>query len=149
MFTLEAPPGFQGLRDDLPIHVYQRSLPHWRQDGATYFVTFRLNDVIPLPQQRLLNDLKAHWRREHPPPHSQRQMAELARILGRESEKWLDAGLGSCWEESYDRIVRDAEHLWRRLQCIGRNGAKAGLIEGEFSGWVRPEWEEIGWRFED
>jgi putative transposase len=29
------------------VRVYQRNLPHWRQDGATYFVTFRLGDSIP------------------------------------------------------------------------------------------------------
>jgi putative transposase len=28
-------------------HVYQRHLPHWRKEGAVYFVTFRLADSIP------------------------------------------------------------------------------------------------------
>ena len=41
-----APPGFQGLRTDIPVTVYYRHLPHWRQDGATYFVTFRLADSL-------------------------------------------------------------------------------------------------------
>ena len=36
------PPGFQGLRADIPIVIYRRNLPHWRQVGASYFVTFRL-----------------------------------------------------------------------------------------------------------
>jgi len=26
---------------------YERNLPHWRQPGATYFITFRLNDSLP------------------------------------------------------------------------------------------------------
>ena len=26
---------------------YSRNLPHWRYEGATYFVTFRLNDSVP------------------------------------------------------------------------------------------------------
>jgi putative transposase len=29
------------------VRIYQRSLPHWRQDGAMYFVTFRLGDSVP------------------------------------------------------------------------------------------------------
>jgi len=29
------------------VRIYRRNLPHWRQDGATYFVTFRLGDSIP------------------------------------------------------------------------------------------------------
>lgn len=47
MWNLSAPPEFQGLRDDLPLTVYFRHLPHWRQEGATYFVTFRLIDALP------------------------------------------------------------------------------------------------------
>ncbi len=29
------------------VRIYRRNLPHWRQDGATYFVTFRLGDSLP------------------------------------------------------------------------------------------------------
>src|SRR4051794_6353839 len=38
MWNLPAPPGFQGLHPHKPLTVYVRHLPHWRQDGATYFV---------------------------------------------------------------------------------------------------------------
>jgi hypothetical protein len=41
-----APPGFQGLHPDIPVTFYYRHLPHWRQDGATYFVTFRLAEHL-------------------------------------------------------------------------------------------------------
>lgn len=51
MLNLSAPPNFRGLDPDKPIRVYYRYLPHWRQDGATYFVTFRLGDA--LPQEKL------------------------------------------------------------------------------------------------
>ena len=40
-FNLDAPPGFRGLHPDIPVTMYERHLPHWRQDGATYFVTFQ------------------------------------------------------------------------------------------------------------
>lgn len=41
-------PDFYGLDPAKPLRVYSRNLPHWRQDGATYFVTFRLADSIPV-----------------------------------------------------------------------------------------------------
>ena len=42
-----APPGFRGLDPNKSLRIYTRHLPHWRQDGATYFVTFRLADSLP------------------------------------------------------------------------------------------------------
>lgn len=47
MWDLCPPPDFQGLRPDRPLTMYHRKLPHWRQDGATYFVTFHLADSLP------------------------------------------------------------------------------------------------------
>jgi hypothetical protein len=42
-----AKPVFLGFDPHAPVNIYRRHLPHWRQDGATYFVTFRLGDSIP------------------------------------------------------------------------------------------------------
>jgi putative transposase len=57
---------------------------------------------------------------------------------------------GSVWqEESFDRIVRDEEHMYRCLQYIGANPSKAGLSAAECPRWIRPEWEACGWRFQD
>lgn len=39
---------FRGLDKASPITIYHRHMPHWRQDGVWYFVTFRLADSIPL-----------------------------------------------------------------------------------------------------
>jgi putative transposase len=62
----------------------------------------------------------------------------------------LVARSGSQWqEESYDRIIRDEEHLYQCIQYIGRNPAKARLLAGEFRMWVRPSWESLGWKFEE
>ena len=47
MWNLPAPPGFHGLHPHKPLTMYHRNLPHWRQDGATYFVTYRLADSLP------------------------------------------------------------------------------------------------------
>ncbi|MBU6172204.1 MAG: transposase [Planctomycetes bacterium] len=221
-WNLEPPPSVQGLREDLPIKVYQRNLPHWRQSVATYFVTFRLADSIPQECLELLQKLRAEWATKNPPPHSREALDQLARILHERTEYWLDQGMGSCilkderisrlvddslkhfhqtryelgasvimsnhvhcivrplptvdieledilgnlkafsakqingildqsgviWQqESYDRIIRDPEHLWRCLQYIGKNPAKARRSGESCRLWVYPQWEALGWGF--
>ena len=229
-FHLDPPPGFCGLNSFEDIEIYTRHLPHWRQKGATYFVTFRLADSLPKKKLEELKQIKIAWQRELDAREavgkltdSERKEAweRLARITFEKAERWLDQGMGSCalrdaetrqfvvdalkfyddeqyelgcyvvmpnhahlvirphgdqklenilagrkrkmsrdinhlrektgrspWqEESYDRIVRDAAHLWRCIQYIGNNPKKANLKEGDFAKWIRPDWEELGWRF--
>lgn len=56
---------------------------------------------------------------------------------------------GALWQdESFDRIIRDEEHLWRCLQYIGRNPNRAGLSSGQWRTWVRPDWSKRGWVIE-
>jgi REP element-mobilizing transposase RayT len=198
-------------------------MPHWRQVGATYFVTFRLADSLPRSKLDELASMKADWEQKHPEPRSQEALDELARFVFERVEHWLDQGLGSCllrdpqlaqmvvkalhhfdndryelgchvvmanhvhailrplqpeihplenilgswksftsrhinaviktdkaqWqEESYDRIIRDEEHLWRTIQYVGRNPEKAGLPRESCELWIKPEWEALGWMFE-
>jgi putative transposase len=221
-FHLAPPPDFHGLDPYKPIAAYHRHLPHWRQDGATHFVTFRLGDALP---QEKLNDLKRfrdHWEQTHPTARSKEDWETLARELFRREDAWLDEGYGechfrdpqfaaeleealmhfqnlryhiSCWvimpnhshllmrpydgwkletilqgmkrvvamrvnaslgkvgslwqDESYDRIVRDEEHLWRVVQYIGRNPETAGLPPSEWRCWVDLTREAAGWKFMD
>ncbi|MBN2686256.1 MAG: hypothetical protein JXR40_13330 [Pontiellaceae bacterium] len=44
---MNSDPTFSALNPHAPLQIYHRNLPHWRQDGATYFVTLRLGDSIP------------------------------------------------------------------------------------------------------
>ena len=44
---------------------YRRNLPHWRVEGATYFVTFRLSDSIPVAIAQRWRDERDHWLRSH------------------------------------------------------------------------------------
>ncbi len=222
-FNLEAPPNFRGLHPDLPITVYHRHLPHWRQAGATYFDTFRLGDSLPQSKLQFFKRLRAEWERTHPPPRNDEAWKAYAREVTNTAERWLDEGYGdchvserrwrddlrdrlhrfneqryflSCWaimpnhchvvirpfedhaledllgamkgvtarhinaalgtsgalweEESYDRIVRDEEHLWRVIQYIGRNPRLAGLAgEAYWRRWIHPEWERLGWKIQD
>ena len=223
MWNLAAPPGFQGLREDLPLRVYTRHMPHWRQIGATYFVTFRLGDSIPENRLRELAGLKAEWECRNPPPQPKSVLEQLARMIFERVEHWLDQGSESCvlkelhysslvqeslqhfhgdryelgasvimpnhvhcivrplhpsdsdledltgswksftarkinallqqtgalWQdESYDRIIRDEEHLWKSIQYIGRNPKNANLSAEACHLWINPDWQQLGWMFE-
>lgn len=222
MWNLPPPPGFQGFREDLPLTVYHRDLPHWRQSGATYFVTFRLHDSLPQSKLRQLRAIKSEWERRNPPPRTKAIWDELSRETLRRVERWLDQGMGSCcvrqsgvarlladelhredneryelgcyvimpnhvhavvrplepdsldledivrswkgpsacsinqrlqqsgtlWQrESFDRIIRDAEHLWRVIQYVGSNPRRAKLQTDQSRLWIRPSWVECGWKF--
>jgi hypothetical protein len=54
-------PPFIPFDEHRELRVYRRSLPHWRQDGATYFVTFRLGDSIPVNVTQAWNDERRRW----------------------------------------------------------------------------------------
>jgi REP element-mobilizing transposase RayT len=221
-FNLPPPPGFRGFHPDIPVTTYQRHLPHWRQDGATYFVTFRLTDALPQVKLAELKRWREEWERTHPEPRTESQWHEFARLHAVQTERWMDEGYGECvfrdpdiadlmsksmlhfqdercltftfavlpnhvhvvvkplgtwqleqllnswkgyvghcvnqrlnrdgplWqEESYDRIIRDEEHLFRVVQYIGSNPRIAGLPRTLWFRWIHPDWERAGWRFMD
>jgi putative transposase len=60
-------PVFVGFGDEDVWRVpgYRRNLPHWRVEGATYFVTFRLADSIPESIVHRWRDEDEHWLRAH------------------------------------------------------------------------------------
>lgn len=56
---------------------------------------------------------------------------------------------GEIWQqESYDRIIRDGEHLDRVIQYIGRNPANCKLPRERWCRWIDPAWQAAGWDFE-
>jgi len=60
-------PVFLPMEWDEPWAVpgYRRNLPHWRLQGATYFVTFRLADSIPAAVARRWEEDRKDWYRQH------------------------------------------------------------------------------------
>jgi putative transposase len=231
-WNLDPPPGFQGLRDDIPLKLYHRHLPHWRQDGATYFVTFRLADSLPKTKLRELDALRKAWKgrtdcQSVTSTDSRKDCQSvlhdpLSLAIMKKVEGWLDNGYGECWlkepavtqivrdamhygdglqyelgacvlmpnhvhailrplssadlslerilqsrkrrtaalinahidrdsrfwqSESYDRIIRDEEHLWRCVQYIGSNPSRAKLKESDCYRWISSEWQKKGWDF--
>jgi primosomal protein N' (replication factor Y) len=71
-------------------------LPHWRQDGAAYFVTFRLADSLPKQKLRQWEEERSLWRKEHPEPHDKTTRQEYYQLFPDRLQNWLDAGHGSC-----------------------------------------------------
>ena len=221
-FNKPTPPNFRGLHPDLPLRKYHRHLPHWRQEGATYAVTFRQSDSIPQTHLQSLKRWRSIWEQQHPEPRTEIEWKQFAQEITNKTERWMDEGYGSCvfresrfsrmmsdsllhfqnqrhftscfvvmpnhvhvvirpmssfeledclqrikqyvsthvnkdlkqegtlWEEeSYDRIVRDEEHLWKVVQYIGRNPKKAGIPVAQWLRWIHPDWQAAGWDFCD
>ena len=104
---------------------YRRHLPHWRREGATYFVTFRLWDSIPKEVWERFCQERLRWlqhRLSASSDHSvegaeQRSVSRLTRnnwkevlskLPQKDSEEYyrrfhkrmdtlLDSGSGACW----------------------------------------------------
>jgi type I restriction enzyme R subunit len=109
--VLRRPEAFKPFDEYQAVRIYQRNLPHWRQDGCTYFVTFRLADSIPEGvrkqwehEQRLwlaarniqYDGRNGTWRKQLDKltPEDRRL---FERHFNRQVQACLDRGLGECW----------------------------------------------------
>jgi REP element-mobilizing transposase RayT len=96
-------------KDD-PVEKTAANLPHWRQEGVIYFVTFRTADS--LPQERLQQWLKEkqEWLAAHPEPRDEEATKEYFERFPERIEYWLDQGYGAChlMEPAIREIVQDA-----------------------------------------
>ncbi len=79
-----------------PIGNLTGNLPHWRQQGATYFVTFRLADSLPHEKLRLWLKEREEWLAVHPEPHDEQTRLEYYQRFPERLQHWLDAGYGAC-----------------------------------------------------
>ncbi|MDD2239343.1 MAG: hypothetical protein PHI93_01640 [Kiritimatiellae bacterium] len=101
---------FQPFNSRAPITFYRRNLPHWRQEGCTYFVTFRLADSIPhqirlaweaerktwLAAHGLIGDLGGEKYTEHYWAINERVRRAFERRQAHQLLLELDRGHGSC-----------------------------------------------------
>ncbi len=104
--TFQLPPEFQCFNQRGAFRNYERNLPHWRQPGATYFLTFRLHDSLPAA---VLEDHKRELEQWRQRMAHERSVADgdlsvtttedyeafLIRS-GRLMEATMDEGHGSC-----------------------------------------------------
>ena len=99
-----------------PASVYSRALPHWQQEGATYFVTFRVADSLPQEVYKQWRDGRDAALREAQQAaklsdgEKQALAEKIAEEYGEELERHLDQGIGECWlrNPGVARIVEDA-----------------------------------------
>ncbi|MDA1051563.1 MAG: transposase [Planctomycetota bacterium] len=113
-FNLAAPPGFRGLDPHLPVRIYTRNLPHWRQADATYFVTFNLADALPANKKNELAAMRREWEHRYPEPRDEATWTAYAKAVFQKVEKWMDAGHGNCWFRQPDY----AAELERAILCF-------------------------------
>lgn len=130
-WNLDPPPEFQGFREDLPMKVYMRNMPHWRQQGATYSVTFRLDDSIPSHCIELLKRLRTEWLAKNQPPQSKQALDHLGRVLFERVEYWLDQGMGSCvlQDEQLSKTVDESRKSFHQVRYeLGASVDLASLV---------------------
>ena len=80
---------------EMPVAHLSGDLPHWRQEGATYFVTFRLADSLPQEKLTQWREEQEQWLRSNPEPHTPEQREDYYKRFPRRLQAWLDAGHGS------------------------------------------------------
>ena len=87
-----------------PTDSTSNRLPHWSQQAATYFVTFRLGDSIPGDKLRAHVDARRTFEaNQGPRPWPPEIEREYYRRFFGKVETWLDQGAGSC-------LLRDPEN---------------------------------------
>jgi type I restriction enzyme R subunit len=93
-----------------PVAFLSGDLPHWRQEGRTYFVTFRLADSLPQEKLQQWQTERDRWMQNHPEPRDQALRREYYELFPQRLQQWLDAGTGSCLLASPEvkKLVEDA-----------------------------------------
>ncbi len=94
--TASPTPVFRAFDPHKEVTITHRNLPHWRQEGATYFITFRLGDSVPATILRQWQEELAQWLRFHPEPWDAKTKHEYQRRFQDDRERWLDEGHGEC-----------------------------------------------------
>jgi REP element-mobilizing transposase RayT len=86
------------------------NLPHWRQKGKMYFVTFRTADSMPQEKVKEWEEELQHWKKNNPEPLTITQKKEYYQRFPAKMQKYLDAGYGACHlkKESIKIVVENA-----------------------------------------
>jgi type I restriction enzyme R subunit len=91
--------------------MYRHNLPHWRQAGATYFVTFRLGDALPAERVEQIRLDQKKW-------------------LASKGISWDQAGI---WQQAFEALSRSERHDYykcfnQKLQAFLDNGYGGCLL---------------------
>ncbi len=124
---------FRGFDERGDVRIYHHGiLPHWRQNGCTYFVTYRLADALPQSVLRELEHERRLWLERHgidpDDPHWRTAFAKLAKRDQREYERhlgvnlntFLDTGYGACSlrESNIRKIVVDSLDYFHEVRVL-------------------------------
>ncbi|MCB0786284.1 MAG: transposase [Flavobacteriales bacterium] len=86
--------------EDAETQISKRNLPHWRQEGRLYFVTWRLADSLPSEKREQLRQDREDWQRQHGKKDRKNltlvQRRSYYQLFHQRVQQWLDAGSGSC-----------------------------------------------------
>ena len=91
-----APLYFTPFDPKRPASIKQRRLPHWTQEGCTYFVTFRLADSLPAPVIERWHKEKETYLSKLPRPVTKQKLEAANALFTAKLEAHLDAGHGAC-----------------------------------------------------
>lgn len=128
----------------MPLRIYRRRLPHWRIEGATYFVTWRLHRGrcrLHPSERDLVVDVLRHFEKVRYELLGWVVMDDHIHVLvtpqpdwelGRILHTWKSVSAyqlqrhhsrrGAIWQhDSHDRIVRNREELIQKVTYIRRN----------------------------
>ena len=97
-----------------PVAHLSGNLPHWRQEGVTYYVTFRLADSLPQEKLKQWLKEKENWLLLHSKPFTAEDKKEYNNKFPRQMQKWFDNSYGSCILNipEVKNIVRDSLHYF-------------------------------------
>jgi REP element-mobilizing transposase RayT len=115
-------PVLQQFDPDADFEVRGRNLPHWRQEGAAYFITFRLSDSLPQAILRNLKTQRLAWLKQHPKPIPSASLRSFQELFSERIEEYLSAGYGGCWlkQPAVANIVDGAlRHFDRQRYSLG------------------------------
>ncbi len=110
------------LDDQDLVDVHARNLPHWRQDGKLYFVTWRQADSIPKEARERLREEREAFIAAHGDPAVEALSPVLMRryhaLFSERVQQWLDAGNGTCVLRKPEAraIVRTALHHFNGIR---------------------------------
>ncbi len=97
-------------------------LPHWQQEDAVYFVTFRLGDSVPHTLLTQWRGERERWLSQHPLPWAEAVEHEYHAQFTTAMERWLDAGHGAC-------VLRQPECAGVVVEALRQfEGVRCGLI---------------------
>lgn len=152
------------------LEIYHRNLPHWRLEGATYFVTWRIgrasdDELSPADRDIVLSTIVRFDGQRYQllatvvmndhvhvvvRPHPSAQLHRLVRAWKSVSAILVNrrrSRAGPLWqEESFDRILRTADEVLSKIEYVARNPQKRWPHRREAYPWivVRPLTERSG-----